>query len=102
MIFAGYTGSKNPTRNRLKIQFVKLDFSKLIFQKSSTYQHINFDLTLLSQSGIAIPSFSQVLDSTKIFGHGSPPFLGYLEIDLIFVTGTIVEMVNYNFIGIQR
>ena len=31
LIFAGYTGSENPVRNRLKIQFVKLDFSKLIF-----------------------------------------------------------------------
>ena len=38
MIFAGYTGSKNPVRNRLKIKFVELDFSKLIFQKSSTDQ----------------------------------------------------------------
>ena len=36
LIFAGYTGSKNPVRNRLKIQFVELDFSNLIFQKSST------------------------------------------------------------------
>ena len=38
MIFAGYTGSKNPLRNRLKFQFAELDFSKLIFQKSSTDQ----------------------------------------------------------------
>ena len=38
MIFAGYTGSKNPVLNRLKIQFIELDFSKLIFQKSSTDQ----------------------------------------------------------------
>ena len=38
LIFAGYTGSKNPVWNRLKIQFVELDFSKLIFQKSSTDQ----------------------------------------------------------------
>ena len=37
-IFAGYTGSKNQVRNRLKIQFVVLDFSRLIFQKSSTDQ----------------------------------------------------------------
>ena len=36
LFFAGYTGSKNQVRNRLKIQFIKLDFSKLIFQKSST------------------------------------------------------------------
>ena len=32
------TGSKNPVQSRLKIQFVELDFSKLIFQKSSTDQ----------------------------------------------------------------
>ena len=38
LIFAGYTGSKNQVRNRQKIQFVELDFSKLIFQKSSTDQ----------------------------------------------------------------
>jgi hypothetical protein len=38
MIFAGYTGNKNPVRNRLKIQFDELDFSKLIFQKSSRYR----------------------------------------------------------------
>ena len=36
LIYAGYTGSKNPVRNRLKIQFVEHDFSNLIFQKSST------------------------------------------------------------------
>ena len=30
--FADYTGSKNPVRNRLKIQFVEFDFSNLIFQ----------------------------------------------------------------------
>ena len=32
------TGSKNSVRNKLKIQFVELDFSKLIFQKPSTDQ----------------------------------------------------------------
>ena len=32
-IFASYTGSKNSVRNRLRIQFDELDFSKLIFQK---------------------------------------------------------------------
>ena len=37
-IFAGYTGSKNQVRNRLKIQFFELDFSKLIIQISSTDQ----------------------------------------------------------------
>ena len=36
LIFASYTGSKNQVQNRLKIQFVELNFSKLIFQKSST------------------------------------------------------------------
>jgi hypothetical protein len=34
----GYTGSKNPVQNRPRIQFIELDFSKLIFQKSSTDQ----------------------------------------------------------------
>jgi hypothetical protein len=38
LIFASYTGSKNQVQNRQKIQFVELDFSKLIFQKSSTVQ----------------------------------------------------------------
>ena len=38
LIFAGYKGSKNPVRNRLNIQFFELDFSSLIFQKSSTDQ----------------------------------------------------------------
>ena len=38
LIFAGYTGSKNQARNSLKIQFVEFDFSKLMFQKSSTDQ----------------------------------------------------------------
>ena len=38
MIFASYMGSKNPVRNRLKIQFDEPDFYKLIFQKSSTYR----------------------------------------------------------------
>jgi len=36
LIFAGYTFSKNQVWNRLKIRSVELDFSKLIFQKSST------------------------------------------------------------------
>ena len=38
LIFAGYTGSNNQVKNRLKIQFVKLNFSNSIFQKSSTDQ----------------------------------------------------------------
>ena len=36
--FADYQGNKNQVQNRLKIQFVELDFSKLIFQKSSRDQ----------------------------------------------------------------
>ena len=36
LIFPGYAGGKSPVQNRLKIQFVKLDFSNLIFKKSST------------------------------------------------------------------
>ena len=38
LIFAGYSGSKNQVWNRLKIQFLELNFSKLIFQKLSTDQ----------------------------------------------------------------
>ena len=44
LIFTGYTGSKNQVGNRLKIQFVELDFSKLIFQKSSTDQQGDFSV----------------------------------------------------------
>ena len=36
--FEGYTGSKNQVRNRQKIKFIQLDFSNLIFQKSSADQ----------------------------------------------------------------
>ena len=38
LIFAGYTGSKNPVPKRLKIQSIEFDFYKLIFQKSSRDQ----------------------------------------------------------------
>ena len=31
LFFVGYTGSKNPIQNRLKIQFVELDFFKIDF-----------------------------------------------------------------------
>ena len=41
-----YTGSKNPIPNRLKIQFIELDFSKLIFQKSSPDQQGNKHITM--------------------------------------------------------
>ena len=33
--FAGYTGSKNLVQTRQKFQFIKLNFSNSIFQKSS-------------------------------------------------------------------
>ena len=41
LIFAGYTDGKNLVWSRLKIQFFKLDFFKLIFQKSSTDQQVD-------------------------------------------------------------
>ena len=54
LIFAGYTGSKNQVRNRLKIQFVELDFSKLIFQKSSTDQQgVTRDPEKITQPNLA-------------------------------------------------
>ena len=39
LIFAGYTGSKNQVRNRVKIQFVELDFLNLIFQNAFGQKH---------------------------------------------------------------
>ena len=53
LIFAGYTGSKNQVRNRLKIQLVELYFSKLIFQKSSTDQQGDRHFELLDKMCIA-------------------------------------------------
>ena len=35
LLFAGYTESKNQIQNRQKIKMVQIDFSILIFQKSS-------------------------------------------------------------------
>ena len=55
LIFVGYTGSKNPVQNRLKIQFVKLDFSKLIFQKSSMCRKIDILHEILTYLRIPIP-----------------------------------------------
>ena len=40
LIFAGNKDGKNPGQNRLKIQFIELDFSKLIFQRSSIDQQV--------------------------------------------------------------
>ena len=37
-IFAGYTGSKNPVQNRLKIQFVELDFSEIKYRSTGGYK----------------------------------------------------------------
>jgi hypothetical protein len=55
LIFAGYTGSKKRAQNRLKIQFVEINFSKLIFQKSSTDQQgasqLKLELADRSQAG---------------------------------------------------
>ena len=51
-------GSKNSVRKRLKIQFVERDFSKLIFQKSSTNQQ---GVSLLSRKSC----YLSVLSSFK-------------------------------------
>ena len=32
LIFAGYTGGKNSARNRLKIKFMELDFTKIKYK----------------------------------------------------------------------
>ena len=38
MSFAGYTGSKNQVRNSPEMEFVEIQFSKSIFQKSAANQ----------------------------------------------------------------
>ena len=59
LIFAGYTESKNPVQNRLKIQFLEFDYSKLIFQISITDQQgVNVLGYCLSDS-IECQTFSQ-------------------------------------------
>ena len=54
LIFAGYTGMVyvNSVWKRLKIYFVELDFSKLIFQKSSIDQQ--GEIWVLSQAKVTI------------------------------------------------
>ena len=69
--WTGYTGSKNQVRNRLKIKFVELDFSKLIFQKSSTDQQVDkvpsslLELEFSSLSLSISPSISAGSSATK-------------------------------------
>ena len=58
LIFAGYTGSKNSVWNRLKIQFVELDFSNLIFQKSSTDR---------KRVGLVLTKFYTKFSPTQLF-----------------------------------
>ena len=81
LIFAGYTGSKNQVKNRLKTQFVKLDFSGLIFQKSSTDQHgvnrigicmrllLNTYLKVLLIVWLSHPVWFKKLDTLNIYFH---------------------------------
>ena len=70
MIFAGYTGSKNPVWNRLKIQFVELDFYKLIFQKSiRDPQRVKlrlFDFLPEDNSMMEIPNVRSDIDKLKV------------------------------------
>ena len=69
MIFTGYTtGSKNPVWNRLKIEFVELDFSNLIFQKSSTDQQGDSMTQLLIHTAAHFirPSFRPKTNLSKI------------------------------------
>ena len=44
---AGYTVSKNPAFNRLKIQFVELDFSKIKYRWIITIHNKNFENLVL-------------------------------------------------------
>ena len=66
LIFAGYTSSKNPVRNRQKIQFIEHDFSKLIFQKSSTdHQRENLNIADVFNNRIRL-IIMLYLNSTQI------------------------------------
>ena len=75
-IFAGYTGSKNPVQKRLKIQFIKFDFSKLIFQKSRIDQQGDCIITQENVDSVwasnvtnwGISSF--ILNSSSFTGEG--------------------------------
>ena len=53
--FAGYTGSKSQVQNRQKIKFIQLDFSNLIFEKSSALFNSSLILNnrFLRESGMA-------------------------------------------------
>ena len=74
MIFAGYKGSKNQVRNRLKIQFVENDFSKLIFQKSSTDQQgIGLGLSYIVYL-ITFQRWALLLACKLMFSRVGPPF----------------------------
>ena len=86
-----YTSSKNQDRNRPKIKFVQLDFSNLIFQKSSAdnqgvsltqdsnLSHVNFIENLdhrLLKRGIPLNygNPSKSTDEIKMIKRGFPPF----------------------------
>ena len=51
--FAGYTSSKDQVRNRLKMEFVEIHFSKSIFQKSSADQQETFRI-MMKCTGILV------------------------------------------------
>ena len=58
LIFAGYKGSKNPVRNRLKIQFVELDFSKMIFRNQVQIKKFS---ALMRSGALFFPIFLQIV-----------------------------------------
>ena len=80
LIFAGYIGSKNPVWNRPKIQFFKIDFSKLILQKSSTDQH-GVKLTRVKKPAV-YHRFSYVTLRTVNEVMGANNLLGSKDADL--------------------
>ena len=52
--FAGYTSSKNQVRNRPKMEFVEIHFSKSIFQKSSADQLYETFRIMIKCTGILV------------------------------------------------
>ena len=68
LIFAGYKGNKNPVWNRLKMQFIKLDFSKLIFRNQVQINRgialcPEFLLTFLNDSEVSCFPCDKVKDT---------------------------------------
>ena len=67
--FAGYTGSKNLVQTRQKFQFIKLDFSNLIFQDPSADRYRVRGLKDISTLNFSTLSFKPGPFNPRLFNH---------------------------------